>query len=372
MSAYYKGFVSPFDLSIAVSADVILMVILGGTGTLIGPVIGAIVIVALRNFLSIFINHWLIILGLIFILTVFIAPNGVVRWFSTAPRAKAEDEDEAGPIDTKLIAKFAHETDGTPMPARRSESVPDLALQNVTKLFGGMRAVDGISLDIFAGKRVALLGPNGAGKTSLFHLISGLIRPSSGRIYLFGQDVSRLTVEKRVRLGIGRTFQITNLFLTLTVLDNIRLALFANARRGLVMYRSASGFAEVDVEARELLSAIGLWHLRELQVQHLSYGHRRQLEVVMALALRPMLLLLDEPTAGLSASESAQIVRLIKRLDPSITLLVIEHDMDVALQIAEHIVVLHHGQKIAEGPTADIRANPKVREIYLGGHGTLQ
>ena len=138
------------------------------------------------------------------------------------------------------------------------------------------------------------------------------------------------------------------------------------------MYRPATGFASIEAEAHDLLTAIGLWHLRNLEVQHLSYGHRRQLEVIMALALRPKVLLLDEPTAGLSALETARIVKLVKSLDFSITLLVIEHDMDVALELAERIVVLHHGQKIAEGSSEEIRTNQKVREIYLGRHGVLQ
>ena len=212
MSAYYKGFVSPFDLSLAVSADVVLMVILGGTGTLIGPVIGAMIIVALRNFLSIFINHWLIALGLIFILTVFVAPRGVVRWFSLGSHKAPEDEGEPGDFDSQLIARFVHETAASRSISQRSGSVADVALNSVSKLFGGMRAVDNISLEIFPGERVVILGPNGAGKTSLFHLVSGSIRPTEGQIYMFGQDVSRLSWERRVRLGIGRTFQITKSF----------------------------------------------------------------------------------------------------------------------------------------------------------------
>ncbi len=373
MSAFYKGFVSPFDLSIALSADAILMVILGGTGTLFGPIIGAVVIVALRNFLSIFMNHWLIVLGAVFVLTVFVAPQGVIRWFARRPpRAEQEGKAEAaaapvGTGGTAGTARSALELGTTADAVPRSGA--DLRLDGVSRSFGGMLAVDAVSLTVEPGQRIAILGPNGAGKTSLFHLISGTLRPSGGRIHLFGQDVSRMSAERRVRLGLGRTFQITNLFRSLTVMDNIRLALFARTGRKLVLHRSAAGIADIDREAREFLSAMALWELRDIEVQNLSYGHQRQLEVVMAVALRPMLLLLDEPTAGLSASESAQIVALIGRLDRSITLLIIEHDMDVALKVAERVVVFHHGQKIAEGSTEEIRANAKVREIYLGQHG---
>jgi ABC-type branched-subunit amino acid transport system ATPase component/ABC-type branched-subunit amino acid transport system permease subunit len=379
MSAYYKGFVSPFDLSIAVSADAILMVILGGTGTLFGSIIGAAVIVALRNFLSIFMNHWLIVLGVVFVVTVFIAPQGVIRWFAPkrhikpghlAPEATgaAEAPREAQALATSTL-DFGPTDDAATAAPRIS---PDLRLEAVSRYFGGMLAVDEVSIEVVPGQRVAILGPNGAGKTSLFHLISGTLRPSDGRVHLFGRDVSRLNPERRARLGLGRTFQITNLFRTLTVMSNIRLALFARTDRRLVLHRAADGIDDIEREARELLSVIGLWDLRDAEVQHLAYGHQRQLEVVLALALRPMLLLLDEPTAGLSASESAQIVALIKRLNKSITLLIIEHDMDVALKVADRVIVFHHGQKIADGSAEEIRADTKVREIYLGRHGIAQ
>ena len=383
MSAYYKGFVSPFDLSIAVSADAILMVILGGTGTLFGSVIGAVIIVGLRNFLSIFMNHWLIVLGLVFILTVFIAPQGVIRWFvrkrdrhefasaptsEPLPRAEVTEFEKAAARLTS--AALEPLPDDAPI-ASSARIGPDLRLEDISKSFGGMLAVDAVSLSIDPGQRVAILGPNGAGKTSLFHLVSGTLTPSAGRIYLFGRDVSNASPERRVRLGLGRTFQITNLFRTLTVISNVRLALFARTGRKFVLHRAADGIDEINREANALLSAIGLWHVRDTEVQRLSYGHQRQLEVVMALALRPMILLLDEPTAGLSASESAQVVALIRRLDKVITLLIIEHDMDVALKVADRVVVFHHGQKIADGSTQEIRANNKVREIYLGRRETL-
>jgi ABC-type branched-subunit amino acid transport system permease subunit/ABC-type branched-subunit amino acid transport system ATPase component len=380
MSAYYKGFVSPFDLSIAVSAEAILMVILGGTGTLFGPIIGAAIIVALRNFLSIFMNHWLIVLGLIFMLTVFIAPNGVIRWFTPRRRASATALPEINlqevtdlVTNTEALVNFelAKESQGQTA-INRKRTTPDLRLENVSKSFGGMLAVDNVSLQVTPGQRIAILGPNGAGKTSLFHLISGSLRPSNGRILLFGRDVSRLNPEQRVTLGLGRTFQITTLFFTLSVMNNIRLALFARTNSKLVMHHSANNIDAVNAEARDLLSVVGLWELRDIDVQYLSYGHQRQLEVIMALALRPMLLLLDEPTAGLSASESAQIVKLINRLDRAITLLIIEHDMDVALKVADRVIVFHHGQKVAEGSTDEIRANAKVREIYLGRHGIAE
>ncbi len=371
MSGYYDGFVSPFDLSLMMSADAILMVILGGTGTLIGPVIGAVVIVALRNFLSTVMDDWLIVLGVIFILTVFFAPNGVIGWFrgrkpeSAAVASGGEPPTETPMCDPTTAAQVAP----APCRAAASSGVPDLRLDGVGKMFGGMAAVKDVSFEVHPGERVAILGPNGAGKTSLFHLISGTLRPSAGRVYLFGEDVTGRRTDQRIALGLGRTFQITNLFPSLTVLGNLRLALFSHAGLGYVMHRSAESHAEINERAQALLRDLGLWEVRDVEVHHLSYGHQRQLEVVLALALRPRLLLLDEPTAGLSAAESAAIVRMIHALDRNITLLIIEHDMDVAFEVAEKVMVFHFGEKLAEGTTEEIRANPDVRRIYLGRSG---
>ena len=371
MSGYYDGFVSPFDLSLMMSADAILMVILGGTGTLIGPVIGAVVIVALRNFLSTVMDDWLIVLGMIFILTVFFAPNGVIGWFrGRKPESAAVASGGESPNETPMFNP-THAAQVAPAPYRAAASggVPDLRLDAVSKMFGGMAAVKDVSFEVHPGERVAILGPNGAGKTSLFHLISGTLRPSDGRIYLFGEEVTGRRTDQRIALGLGRTFQITNLFPSLTVLSNLRLALFSHAGCQYVMHRTAESYAEINEQAQTLLRGLGLWELRDVEVHHLSYGHQRQLEVVLALALRPRLLLLDEPTAGLSAAESAAIVRMIHALDRNITLLIIEHDMDVALEVAEKVIVFHFGEKLAEGTTAEIRANPDVQRIYLGVSG---
>ncbi|MFP6731070.1 MAG: branched-chain amino acid ABC transporter ATP-binding protein/permease [Alphaproteobacteria bacterium] len=371
MSGYYDGFVSPFDLSLMMSADAILMVILGGTGTLIGPVIGAVVIVALRNFLSTLMDDWLIVLGVIFILTVFFAPNGVIGWFrGRKPESAAVASGGESPTETPMRdLTTAVQVAPAPSRATASSGVPDLRLDAVSKMFGGMAAVKDVSFEVQPGERVAILGPNGAGKTSLFHLISGTLRPSDGRVYLFGEDVTSRRTDQRIALGLGRTFQITNLFPSLTVLSNLRLALFSHAGCRYVMHRTVESLVEITERAHALLRDIGLWEVRDVEVRHLSYGHQRQLEVVLALALRPRILLLDEPTAGLSVAESAAVVRMIHALDRNITLLIIEHDMDVAFEVADKVMVFHFGEKLAEGTTGEIRANPDVRRIYLGRSG---
>jgi branched-chain amino acid transport system ATP-binding protein len=241
-----------------------------------------------------------------------------------------------------------------------------LRLDGVSKAFGGLRAVDGIALAVRPGERRALIGPNGAGKTTLFNLISGELPVTSGTIRLFERDVTRVAPHRRAGLGLARTFQITNLFPTLTVLENCLLAVQALTAVKFSMLRPLAGYRALEERAREGLAAVGLADRAASMVRNLSHGEQRQLEIALALAGRPRVLLLDEPTAGLSPAESHLMADLLRRLDPAITVLIIEHDMDIALEIAQHVTVLHYGRVIADGPREEIKANPLVREIYLG------
>ena len=247
-----------------------------------------------------------------------------------------------------------------------STGVPALLLHGLGKEFGGLRAVDGVSLSVAAGARRAIIGPNGAGKTTLFSLISGEASPSAGRIELFGRDVTRLAPHRRAALGIARTYQITNLFPQLSALENCVLAAQALLPSKLHLHRDLRHYPAVLARAREVLAAVGLDAQAQAPVRGLSYGEQRQLEIALSLAGRPRLLLLDEPTAGLSLAESRLMTALLAKLDPSITLLMIEHDMDVAFQLADHITVLHHGRVIADGPRAEVTASALVQDIYLG------
>jgi branched-chain amino acid transport system ATP-binding protein len=243
---------------------------------------------------------------------------------------------------------------------------PALVLENVSRQFGGLRAVDGVSLTVGAGERHALIGPNGAGKTTLFNVISGELVPTAGRIALFGADVTRLAPHRRAALGIARTFQITKLFPGLTVLENMLLACEALDPRKLVMHRAASAYADLQQRAAALLDRFGLSRLTGEPAKHLSYGDQRKLEVALSMAGRPRLLLLDEPMAGLSAGESRSMHELLERLDPSIAVLLIEHDMDVAFAFAERVTVLHQGRVLAQGHRDEVSANPAVQDVYLG------
>ena len=241
-----------------------------------------------------------------------------------------------------------------------------LECERLTKRFGGLEAVKQVNLRVEAGERRAIIGPNGAGKTTLFSLISGLYPVTSGRIRIFGKEITHVPSHRRTGLGLGRTFQITNLFPALTVIENLVIAAMGMRGMKFQMVRPLSTYREIYRQALEGLEAVGIaWKQGEL-VKNLSYGEQRQIEIALALISEPAVLLLDEPTAGLSPADSAMMAEMIHKLDASITVLIIEHNMDVALQVASRITVLHLGGVFAEGSPGEIRNNPEVQEIYFG------
>jgi len=244
---------------------------------------------------------------------------------------------------------------------------PRLRLEKVTKTFEGLDAVKSVSLTAFPGERRAILGPNGAGKTTLFNLITGDLLPTEGKIFFHEEDVSRLPCHQRAFRGMARTFQITNLFFNLSVIDNLVLGVQALERTKFSTFRPMNSYRHLYERGTELLARIGIESLKDEQVRNLSYGVQRQVEIMLALTREPSLLLLDEPTAGLSLAEAATMVEVLEKLPSSITILIIEHDMDVAFKLAQNITVLHYGEVIAEGSVAEVRADKKVQEIYLGG-----
>ncbi len=245
-------------------------------------------------------------------------------------------------------------------------SVPCLVLENLSIDFGGLRAVNGVNLTVQPGERRVLMGPNGAGKTTLFNLVSGIYPPSEGRILFFNKEVTGLPTFRRAALGMARTYQITNLFPKLTVSENLLMACQALERTKFVMFRRLSSYRGLLERCDNLLKEFELWEKRNELVKNLSHGYQRQIEVAMALAEKPRLLLLDEPAAGLSSAETHALTLLLKKLDPSITVLLIEHDMDVAFEFAEKITVLYQGKFLTEGTKEEVKNNPTVQEIYLG------
>jgi branched-chain amino acid transport system ATP-binding protein len=223
-----------------------------------------------------------------------------------------------------------------------------------------------VSVSAEIGERLVILGPNGAGKTTMFNLVTGLMRATAGRIRLFDRDVTRLAPYRRARLGLGRTFQITTLFPRLTVLESVLLAVQGVDGARFTLYRPVGAFPRLTERAAAILTEWGLWERRDVPTRLLSYGEQRQVELVLALAARPRVLLLDEPTAGLSPAETASVAAMIRRFPRDVTVLLIEHDMDVALALADRVVVLFQGQVLTEGTTEAIRSDPRVAEIYLG------
>lgn len=243
---------------------------------------------------------------------------------------------------------------------------PCLVLENLTKEFGGLTAVDHLNLEIQAGERHGIIGPNGAGKTTLFNLICGDLNPSSGRVIHFGQDVTVLPTHKRIALGISRTFQINKLFPKLTVLQNLLLAAQGLEKTKYVMYRPISSYGHLLEKTRKILEEFEMWEKRDILVENLSYGEQRQIEICLALIENPRLLLLDEPTAGLSRAETKTCTSILKKLASNITILLIEHDMAVAFELVENVTVLQFGGLVATGNKEAIKENQTVKEIYLG------
>jgi branched-chain amino acid transport system ATP-binding protein len=245
---------------------------------------------------------------------------------------------------------------------------PIVRLRGVGRRFGGVHAVRGVDLDVQPGERRALLGPNGAGKTTLFNIISGEFPPTAGRVELFGRDVTKMPARKRARLGLTRTFQTSRLFLGLTVEDNLYLAALGPRGGHLRPVRLRGRDGLVRERARELAEQIGLGDQLGTLVGSLSHGEQRQLELGVARASDPKIMMLDEPAAGLSRGERALLAELLLTLDRGVTLVLIEHDMDVALTVAEQVTMMHDGRVIVEGTPAEIRANELVHDLYLGRH----
>jgi branched-chain amino acid transport system ATP-binding protein len=244
-------------------------------------------------------------------------------------------------------------------------AAPILRLRKVGRRFGGVQAVRDVDLAVAPGERRAILGPNGAGKTTLFNVISGEFPPTAGSIEMFGREVTHLPARRRCRLGLTRTFQKSRLFLGLSVEDNLYLAVLG-VRGGHLRPVRTSKDGRMRERARELAHAVGLEDRRDALVGSLSHGEQRQLEVGMARAGDPKLMMLDEPAAGLSRGERVALTELLLALDPAITLILIEHDMDVALRVAERVTMMHEGRVIVEGTPDEIRANTLVHDLYLG------
>lgn len=242
-----------------------------------------------------------------------------------------------------------------------------LRVESLWKNFGGIQVLQDVSFSLKIGECLALIGPNGAGKTTLINVISGELAPSKGEIFLLGEKVTRKTTRRRLQLGLAHSFQVNNLFFDLKVLDNVILALQGGKPFHVQLFETVRQSEPGFVKIRKLMESMGLWEKRGLTTSSLSYGEQRMMEIALSLASGPKVLLLDEPSAGLSESETSQVVRYIRELPEETAVLFVSHDMDVVFDLADKIIVLNYGIIMAEGKPGEIQNDPKVREIYLGG-----
>jgi len=241
-----------------------------------------------------------------------------------------------------------------------------LAVSNLCKHFGGLRVTTNVNLTVEPGERRLIIGPNGAGKTTLFNLITGEIAPDSGSIRLFDRDITRVSSHRRPHLGMARTYQIITLFANDTILRNVTLALLGLSPLRWSPFKDIEQQHAVIERGRAALARVGLGHIADRPLAQTSYGERRRVEIAMALAQEPKVLLLDEPFAGLSIDERRDVRQLLNAIPREVTVVMIEHNMDVALDWAERITLLHFGEVIVEGTRAEVVANPRTREVYLG------
>jgi ABC-type branched-subunit amino acid transport system ATPase component/ABC-type branched-subunit amino acid transport system permease subunit len=350
-------------ISVAFSGELLAMVIIGGMRSFLGPAVGALFFVIFRDSLSRVTEDWLLYFGLLFVAFVVFSPDGIVglyeratrRWRPKAVTDAAMSARQAGEAELPAFLKPV---------AHTGEAI--LVASGLEKSFGGIRAVHGVSLHVRDRTLHALIGPNGAGKTTAFNLISGMFRPDAGTVMLAGRPITGLAPERITRAGVGRSFQITNLFGSLDVMENVRLAVQARDRRRFWFWADARGIENVNLETAAVMRTMGLAGMEGAQAASLSYGGQRLLDMALALATKPRVLLLDEPLAGLAAAERDRVGRLIKSISAEIPVLLVEHDIDRVFALADAVTVMNNGEVLVDGSVADARDSPRVQEVYIG------
>ncbi|MDE2004930.1 MAG: branched-chain amino acid ABC transporter ATP-binding protein/permease [Rhodospirillales bacterium] len=371
-----QSYMPPDAFALDTSGQLVVQTVIGGVGTLVGPLLGATIWLWLRANLQ-QIPHvgalWKLILGLIFVLLVVVLKRGIggeIREaFARRRRAAAAAgiPEEGG--DTATMPVSAPEL---PLRAPLVVAAPDapaLRAIGVSKFYGGLHAVEDVSFDVRAGSIHAVIGPNGAGKSTLFKTLKDEVAPSAGEVLLFGRRITGLGPTRTAQLGIGKSNQLNQLFLDLTVAENIRISALARARGTFRadLWRAADSIAAVERQVATAMETVGLAHRAEVPAHVLPYGEKRRLEIGIALATGPNVLLLDEPLAGMSPAERVATRALVREIGRSCTLLIVEHDMDAIFELAERITVLYEGRLLAEGTPDEIQRNQAVQDAYLGG-----
>ena len=365
--AFLKVFVSADLVHVAFSGEILAMSIIGGMGHFLGPPLGGAFFILFREILSGFTAGWQFWFGLLFMGFILFSPAGLIGLGGRLLALFYRGREEAAAMAARVIPQPGQEVVAF---LRRPEASAGVLLEcrGVGKRFGEFTAVAGVDL-LLADRRLhALIGPNGAGKTTLFNVCSGMYPPDGGQLLLAGERLDGLPAERIVSRGLARSFQVTNLFPTLTVFENLRLGAQARDGQRFNAWRPSASLATVNEETRQLVGFVGREGLEEVPVSSLSYGGQRLVEMGVALAARPRVLLLDEPLAGLAAAERERITGLVRRLTEHMAVLLVEHDIDRVFAFADGVTVMNEGRVIAEGPVEAVRNDPQVQEVYLG-HG---
>ena len=355
--------VSAEAVSVPFSGELLAIVVIGGMRSMLGPAIGALFFILFRELFSIWTSNWLLWFGLVFVAFVLYSPGGLVGiWATLAKRWWPPPEESAAMSRRKIY-------EGLPLPAFLLPKALDgivLDVRDVSKTFGGIRAVTDASLQVGAGEIHALIGPNGAGKTTLFNLVSGLYPTDSGTIKLNGREIQGVPSEAICHRGLARSFQITNLFKGLSIYENLRLSLQAQNAGRFNLWRDIDHYKDIHAETAELIKFLGLEGIETIEGGELSYGGQRLVDLGIALGSKPQVLLLDEPLAGLAAAERERVSNLVKNIAANIPVLIVEHDIDRVLGFSRTVTVMNQGEVLMTGTPEAVRADRRVQEIYTG------
>ncbi len=363
LSVFLHYIVSAEAISVPLSGAFLAIVVIGGMRNILGPALGVVFFILFREFLSIWTANWLLWFGLVFVGFIIFSPDGLVGiWAQIARRWKAPAQDGAAMSKRKIY-------EGLPLPAFLRPEIPTgtvLDVSHVSKHFGGIRAVNDVSLTVAGGEIHALIGPNGAGKTTTFNLISGMFGPDSGTIKLEGRSVAGRPAHRISRQGLARSFQITSLFNGLTIYENLRLSVQATHAGRFNIWRDVDSFRQVQAETTELMKFLGLEGIEDIRSGDLSYGGQRLVDLGIALGLKPQVLLLDEPLAGLAAAERERVCRLVCTIAANVPVLMVEHDIDRILAFSHRVTVMNQGEVLMTGSPEEVRNDARVQEVYTG------
>ena len=365
--AYLNYFAYPEVFHSAFSGSIVAMTIVGGMRNFFGPIVGAAVYVFFQDLLSSYTKHWMIYFGLMFMAFILFSPNGMMGILENL-RARLRNNRRSEEADAPVASAAdpiedngGRRTD----PAQLGEEI--FRTESVTKRFGALTAVDAVSVSVRKGELRSVIGPNGAGKTTFFNVLTGNLPGDSGKVFFKGAEITGLEPHQIANHGIARSFQILSIFKDLTVFENIRVAVQSKTPYRFSLLATTDELEAINREAERILDQVGLRPLRDQIAVNVSHGDQRLLEIGITLAMQPELLMLDEPLAGLAATERVKIANLIRGLAGEHTVILIDHDIDQILTISDRITVLHQGKIIAEGSPDEIKANPLVQEAYIGG-----